>query len=113
MTASPEFLDFLLDMLAPVGPVSVRRMFSGAGLFRDGLMFGLVSGDTLYLKADEDNRADFAAAGMGPFTYRKKGGRVTALSYYEAPAEALDDPEALAEWARAAQAAAVRAKAGR
>lgn len=112
MTASPELLEYLLDLMEPLGPVSARRMFGGAGLFRDGVMFGLISDDTLYLKADDRNRADFEAAGMAAFTYEKQGKR-QAISYYQAPAEAMEDPDALAAWARGAQAAALRAQAGK
>lgn len=109
MTASPEFLEYLLDLMEPLGPVSARRMFGGAGLFQDGVMFGLISDDTLYLKADDRNRGDFEAAGMAAFTYEKQGKRL-AISYYQAPAEAMENPDALADWARGAQAAALRAR---
>lgn len=106
MSASPEFLDYIADQLAGFGPVAVRRMFSGAGLFRGGRMFGLVSGDALYFKVGEGNRAAFLAAGARPFTYMRRGSPAALTSYYEVPADVLDDPDALADWARAACAAA-------
>ena len=112
MTASPEFLEHLTDMLAPMGAVAARRMFGGAGLFREGLMFALIARDTLYLKVDDENRAAFEEAGMGPFTYEKKG-KTSAMSYFEAPPDALDDPDALLPWARSAWEAALRANAGK
>ena len=34
-------LDWLHDLFEPFGPVSIRRMFGGAGVYRDGVMFAL------------------------------------------------------------------------
>ena len=114
MTASPEFLDHLRDMLTGFGPVAVRRMFGGAGLFRDGLMFALVADDVLYVKADGTSRAAFEAAGSEPFTYQRQGRDAVAMSYWRAPEEDMDDAEALAAWAakgwEAARRAAAKAK---
>ncbi len=61
--------DFIQDLFAQFGPVTLRRMFSGAGLFCDGVMFGLVVRGVIYLKADETSRADFEREGCEPFTY--------------------------------------------
>lgn len=108
MAVSPDYLDHLLDQFAGFGRVEPRRMFGGVGLFRDGLMIALVTGDTLYFKVDDGNRAEFEAAGMGPFTYGARGERVV-MSYYEAPADVFDDPDVLARWARSAHDAALRA----
>jgi DNA transformation protein len=85
-------------------------MFGGFGLYLRGVMFALVAGETLYLKADALNRAAFEEAGMGPFVYETKGRKV-ATSYHEAPPDALEDADALSELARGAYAAAQRAKA--
>jgi len=117
MSMSTEFRDYLLDQLAVLGPVEAKRMFGGGGLFLSGAMFGLVADDVLYLKADDGNRADFEARGMGPFTYEKKTRKTpVALSYYEAPPDAIEDADELCRWARAAWEAARRsggAKGGR
>jgi DNA transformation protein and related proteins len=106
--------DFIRDLFAPFGPVTVRRMFSGAGIFADGLMFGLVVRDVIYLKADDANRADFEREGCAPFTYTrgKKSGRPSqhALPYWRLPERLYDDPDELALWARHAFAAAERKK---
>ncbi len=109
MPVSRDFLDHIADQLRGFGPFAFRRMFGGAGLFRDGLMFGLVTRDTLHFKVGDGNRADYLAAGAKPFTYQRLGAAATLTSYYEVPAAVLDDPDALADWARAAYAAA-RAK---
>ena len=93
--------DFLCDALRPLGPVIAKRMFSGAGLFCDGLMFGLIFGDTFYLKADAASQAAFEAEGMAPFVYESKGRKV-ALGYWRAPERLFDEPDELVAWARIA-----------
>jgi DNA transformation protein len=107
-------LDFIRDLFAPFGPVTIRRMFSGAGVFADGLMFALVVRDVIYLKVDDTNRADFEREGSSPFTYtrgRKSGQlREHALPYWRLPERLYDDPDELAAWARRAFAAAERKK---
>jgi DNA transformation protein and related proteins len=105
--AEPQFIRYLRDQLRRWGPVEVRRMFGGHGVFRGGAMFALIHDETLYLRSDEANRAAFAAAGMGPFRYRRRG-KLVALGYHQAPPEALEDSELLGEWADRAFAAALR-----
>ena len=112
MTASPEFCAHLVDLLSRLGPVSVRRMFGGAGLYHGGAMFALVFEDTLYLKVDDRNRPDFEAAGMGAFTYDTDSGRIS-MSYYEAPPEAMEDGELMRDWAKKSLDAALAAKSAR
>jgi DNA transformation protein len=107
-------LDFIRDLFAQFRPVTVRRMFSGAGLYCDGVMFGLVVRGTIYLKADETSIADFKREGSGPFTYTrgKKSGRRSehALPYWRLPDRLYDDPDELAIWAERALAIAQRQK---
>jgi DNA transformation protein len=104
--------DRIVEMFAAFGPVVPRRMFSGFGVFSDGIMFALVARDTLYLKADPQTVAAFEAEGQGPFTYAAKGakgGKRSIMSYWRAPDRLYDDPDELAAWARDALAAAHRA----
>ncbi len=109
MGRNSAFVEFVLDMLAPLGGASARRMFGGYGFFSDGVMFGLVAGDTLYFKVGDGNRADFEKAAAPPFVYRRSG-REIALSYREVPPDVMDDPELLSAWARRALDAARQAK---
>jgi DNA transformation protein len=106
--------DFIRDLFAPFRPVTIRRMFSGAGIFADGLMFGLIVREVIYLKADDTNAADFEAEGSAPLSYtrgRKTGRpREHALPYWRLPERLYDDPEELAAWAARALAAAERKK---
>lgn len=83
-------------------------MFSGLGLFREGLCFALIFRGTLYLKADGDSRAQFEAAGGRPFVYGTKKQQVT-VSYWTAPDLLYDDEAELIRWADLAYAAALRA----
>lgn len=107
MASNEEFVQFLLDALQLIGPVTARRMFGGHGLFLDGLMFGLLSDDTLYLKVDGESRGEFEQRGLPPFRY-PRGGKQIALSYYQAPEETMDEPQLLAQWGNRALAAAMR-----
>lgn len=105
-----DFKSLIEELLAPLGPAVVKRMFGGGGVFLDGLMLGLVIEDVLYLKADEVNRAAFEAEGLQPFAYDKKGGKTTVMSFWRAPERLLDEPDELVVWAREALAAARRAR---
>lgn len=102
MAPSQGFKDFIKDQLAGFAPVSIRNMFGGAGVYADGVMFGLLAGDALYLKADATSAPAFEAEGMGPFTYARAGKTPIAMSYFEVPAHLLEEPDELAEWAREA-----------
>jgi DNA transformation protein and related proteins len=90
----------------------MRRMFSGYGLFRDGLMFGLVYDQTVYLKADNENVAEFQNKGLGQFEY-KRGGKTRNLSYYRPPYSVMDDPSEAARWTHLAFEAALRGAASK
>ena len=98
--------EFIRELFAPFGPVAVKRMFGGAGIFRDGLMFGLIIRDVIYLKVDDTNADDFKREGSTPFTYTRgrKSGRPSehALPYWRLPERLYDDPDELAAWARRA-----------
>ena len=101
--------DFLLDLFADFGPVTVRRMFSGYGVSADGINFALASRGGLYFRADGQTIAGFEAEGSRPFQYQMRAKTVTVASYWQLPERLYDDPAELAGWARAALAAAERA----
>ena len=97
------------ELFTEFGPVDVRRMFGGVGIFVDGRMIGLVSRETIYLKADAETIPAFEQEGLAPFSYATKSGEHKLTSYWRMPERLYDDPDELARWARAAQAAAQRA----
>ena len=107
---SEAFVDYVMELLGPFGTVTARRMFGGHGVYLDGLMFAIVSGDVLYLKADEMNRAEFEQAGCEIFGYARKGKRAV-LNFYRAPEDAMESAQLMLPWARTAYAAALRTSA--
>jgi len=108
MVGSDSFAEFLREQLAPLGRITMRRMFGKTGVFCDGVMLGMVRDNTLYFRVDDDNRAAFKEAeSFPPLNYEKKGGTID-LSFWRAPERLFDEPDELAVWARAALAAARR-----
>jgi len=99
------------EILREFGPVVIRRMFGGQGVYREGVMFALEAGGELYLKVDQESLDHFRALGSRPFAYTTKDGRTTIMSYWLMPESALDDPGEAAELAHMALKAALRAKA--
>ena len=102
MAVTEGFKDFIEDLLADFGPVTIRNMFGGAGIYAGGIMFAILVDDTLYLKADEASQRAFETEGMGPFTYEPAGKKPVAMPYWEVPPRLLEEPEELASWAREA-----------
>ena len=113
MVASDSFAEFLREQLAPLGHVTLRRMFGKTGVFRDGLMFGMVTDDTLYLRVDEHNRVEFKEAETAPPLNYQKRGHTIDLAFWRAPERLFDEPDEFVAWARAALGAARRVAAKR
>ena len=110
MAVSEELREHVCDLFAGVGPVAVRRMFGGAGVYLDDACFALLVDGTVWMRADEPLGADYAAAGSEQWIY--EGGRrgPVAMPYWRLP-EAADDPEEAAAWARRSLVPAGRAAA--
>jgi DNA transformation protein and related proteins len=100
--------DDIQELFSAFGIVAVRRMFGGAGIYADSIMFGLVADGVIYLKADERNAPAFERENLPPFTYETKDGKRGVMSYRRMPERLYDDPEELVTWARDALAAAQR-----
>ena len=102
--------DHLADLFSGLGDISIRRMFGGKGIYHQGLIFALEMSDgNVMLKGDAVNGPEMEAAGCQRWTYQRPGRKATAMPYWTAPDEALDDPEAMTPWAESAFAAALRA----
>jgi DNA transformation protein len=115
MVASATYAEFLREQLAPLGRVTLRRMFGKTGVFCDGVMFGMVTDNTLYFRVDDENREIFKEAeAFPPLNYAKQGAMID-LSFWRLPERLFDEPDELIAWAHAALAAAhrVAAKRGR
>ena len=106
--------DAIADLFAGLGPVSIRRMFGGKGIYRDGVIFALELRGELMLKADSESASDFLAAGCRQWVYANaKSGKEVAMPYWTVPDGALDDPDEMTPWARKAFEAGLRASSAR
>jgi DNA transformation protein len=113
MVASDSFGEFLREQLAPLGHISLRRMFGKTGVFCNGLMLGMVTDNTLYFRVDDQNRATFREAASSPPLNYEKQGRAIDLAFWRAPERLFDEPDELVQWGQAALAAARRVAAKR
>jgi DNA transformation protein and related proteins len=109
MPMRPEFRDYLLELFERFGPIRIKAMFGGFGLYSGDIFFGLVADERVYLKVDDTTRGDFEAEGKTHFTFKLKSGDIGAMSYYEIPDRLYDDPDDLALWTRKAVDVALRA----
>ena len=107
MPVQPDYLQYIKDQLSSLEPIEYKNMFGGVGIFKDGVMFAKIGGDTFRLKVDESNQADFEAKGMKPyFSEKKKKG----MPYWECPQEILDNRDKLKIWAQKSHSIALKAK---
>jgi len=102
-----SFDDHLSELFAALGPVTLRRMFGGQGVYHDGQIIGLVMGEELFLKTDAQSVAAFESAGGQPFVYDGQG-KTVRTSYWLPPAEAMESAQAMLPWALLAWEAARR-----
>ncbi len=109
MTAHRDFADYCCELLASAGPCTAKRMFGGWGISVDGMSIAIIAdlgaGDKLWLKADEETRAQWVAEGCARFTYSVTKNGINynmGMNYYSAPEEAMDSPDAMRPWARLA-----------
>ncbi len=105
--------DAIADLFAGLGPVAVRRMFGGKGIYHGGLIVAVEVRGEMRLKADAVSAPDFAAAGAVQWTYEGKAGQPVRMPYWSVPDQALDDPDEMARWVRLAYEAALRAGPGK
>src|SRR5262245_2111692 len=111
MAVSDSLVALLQEQLEPLGRITFRRMFSGAGVYCDGVIFGLILRDALHFKVDDGNRTAYEAEGMEPFSYEAQGKIRRVGAYWRVPERLFDEPDEMVGWARAACAAGRRAAA--
>lgn len=104
------YFDYVEELFEPLGPVAIKRMFGGAGVYAGDVMFALIADDQIYLKVDERLKADLESEGSGPFTYDKKDGQQAVMAYYALPDVAADEPGEASAWARRALDVALKSK---
>jgi DNA transformation protein len=105
--------EFVRELLEQLGDIRIRPMFGGAGVYFEDLFFGIIDDDTLFLRADDENREAFEAVGSRQFTYSMKDGEIMSMAYWSLPDSAADDPEQAVRWATGAVDAARRKAAGK
>lgn len=98
MSISNSFKNYVLEQLIGLGDVTVKKMFGGAGLYYEGLIFALIAEDVLYFKVDSSNRIDYEQKGMEPF--KPFDDKPMVMPYYEVPIDVLENREQISEWAR-------------
>jgi DNA transformation protein and related proteins len=109
MAVSGDYLQYVLEQLAGLGRVATRRMFGGVGLYHDERFFGFIAGDTLYFKVNDSNRSDYQTRNMGrfrPYPDRPE----LSMTYYEVPADTLEDADECVAWAQRSVAVAAAAR---
>ncbi len=111
MSISPSYKAYVLDQLSAAGAVTARPMFGGVGLYCQGLFFGLIDDDTLYLKVDHATRPEFERLGSQPF--RPFGDDSHGMQYYELPADVLEDRAEVLPWVERSLGAGRRKAAGK
>ncbi len=113
MAVSQDFIDYVHELLAPLGAIRTKRMFGAVGIYADEIFFAVIDDDTLYFRVDEEVGPQFRAAGSEPLIMRTSTGQDTPLNFWRAPSEAMDGPDEAAPWARLSIGAALRKKASK
>jgi DNA transformation protein and related proteins len=113
MAKSNAFVQYITEeALGHIPGITVRAMFGGFGVYKDGIIFGLIDDDRLYFKVDDSNRQDFEEKGTKPFIYIHKGKEMT-MGYWEVPEVVLEDRDVVSEWVEKAVTVSVNAKKGK
>jgi DNA transformation protein len=100
----------LEELFESLGPISIRKLFGGKGIYCDGVIVAVVVRGELMLKADGESIPDFEAAGCSQWTYTgSRHGKGVAMPCWSIPDSAFDDPDEMAVWASRAFAAGRRA----
>lgn len=97
------------EMFETLGPVTIKRMFGGKGIYCQGTIFALEVDGEILLKGDEQTAPTFEAAGSRQWAYDGKG-KPVKMPYWSIPDDAFDDPDEMARWVRLAYEAALRSR---
>ena len=100
MTPSTEYKEYVLELLEPIGSLRTSHFFGGIGIYYGSVQFAMMMGNSLYFVVDESTRKKFEQAGMQPFSYLTKKGRIQVRKYFELPEDVLTDAEQLRQWAQ-------------
>jgi len=114
MSKAGEFHDYVVhDVLGGIPGITSRKMFSGFGVYKDGIIFAIIADGDLYFRVDEKSRPQFEALGSAPFSYEKKGKTAVLKNYWRLPDEVMEDKEKIFEWVEEAVRASVERASGK
>ena len=68
-----------------VGDVFVKNLFTGFGIFKNSIMFGLYQNDTFYLRAKNDLATFLKKHGAVPYCNSNSKDRLKISAYYQLP----------------------------
>lgn len=106
---SKDYAEYILDLLSPYGSMTSRAMFGGYGIYKDGLIVGIIVDDELYFKVDDNSKKKYEALASVPFTYNR-GEKIFAMSYWKVPIEIMENEDDLAEWLEEAYIVSMKSK---
>lgn len=110
MGSSKDYAQYVTeDLMAEIDGISARAMFGGFGMYKDGIIFGLIIENQLYFKVDETNVEKYKNAGSKPFEYDKRG-KATTFGYWLVPETILDNLEELRMWVEESAEISLKAK---
>ena len=98
------------EMFSGLGPVTIKRMFGGKGVYHRGIIIAIELHDEMMLKADDVSGPSFEEAGARRWTYEGRKGKAINMPYWTVPEDAFDDPDIMARWVRLAYEAGLRAE---
>ena len=100
MSASTDFIDYIMDLLEPISVIEGGTFFRGYGIKCQSVQFAMIMGNTLYFVVDDRTRGEYEETGSKPFSYQTKKGERFVKRYYEVPTDLLEDQDELLVWAK-------------
>lgn len=90
------FKEVLEDILSFDQSLFFKKMFGGYGLYKNGLMVGIVDEETMFLRVKKEDFVLEKSKGCLPFSYESRG-KTIELLYIKIEDEELEDEMVLAQ----------------
>lgn len=104
-----KLADHYVHELADWSRITIRPLFGALALYRGDQVFAMVWHGALYFKVDDQSRPDYEKAHSHPLGYVSQGEDHALKSYWEVPADVVEDNDKLRAWAERAYEAALKA----
>ena len=95
MPVSEDFRQFVVEQMGAVVAITAKRMFGGYGLYADGVFFGVIDDNRVFLRTGAGNVADYTALGCAQF---QPISDAKPMSYHELPGDVLENRTKLRGW---------------